>query len=79
MARLIAGSRFIGKAEVAGAEIFFFRKGTEELAVCWTKKGAVEHHFSRAPKLALGRDGEMKAITSEKIRIEEAPQYVFFS
>jgi len=79
MARLIAGSRFIGKAEVAGAEIFFFRKGTEELAVCWTKKGAVEHRFSRAPKYVLGRAGEKKEITSEKIRIEETPQYVFFS
>jgi hypothetical protein len=79
MARLIAGSRFIGKAQDAEAEIFSFRKGTAEFAACWTKTGAVDHRFSQAPKYALGRDGEKKNITSDKIRVEEAPQYVFFS
>lgn len=78
MVRLLEGSRFIGKAPDVKAEIFLFRKGEEEFAVCWTRKGAVDHRFSRTPKNILGRDGKEEKILPERIRIEETPRYVFF-
>lgn len=78
MTRLLEGSRFVGKGTDGEAEIFLFRKGEDEYAVCWTRRGEVRHSFSRRPKLVIGRDGEEKAPGSEIIRIEERPQYVFF-
>ncbi|MBN2408112.1 MAG: hypothetical protein JXE07_00120 [Candidatus Aminicenantes bacterium] len=78
MAGLLEGSRFEGTASTAGAEIFLFRKGGREFAVCWTKRGAVEHEFARAPILIVDRDGREKRPGSAKVRIEEKPQYVFF-
>lgn len=78
MVRLLEGSRFLGKAPDIEAEIFLFRKGEEEFAVCWTRKGAVDHRFSRTPKNILGRDGKERKILPDGIRIEESPQYVFF-
>jgi hypothetical protein len=78
MVRLLEGSRFIGKVKDGRAEIFLFRKGVEEFAVCWTRKGAVDYRFSQTPKFVFGRDGEEKKLLVEKIKIEETPQYVFF-
>jgi len=78
MVRLLEGSRFIGKVPNIQAEIFFFRKREEEFAVCWTKKGTVDHRFARPPKNVLGRDGKERRILPDGIRIEETPQYVFF-
>ena len=79
MVRLLEGSRFAGKVQDVGAEIFLFRKGEDEFAVCWTRKGAVDYRFFQTPKYIIGRDGEEKMLPAEKIRIEERPQYVFFS
>ena len=79
MARLLEGSRFEGKAADPAAEIFRFRGRTgDDFAVCWTRAGAVEHRFSRRPRLVIGRDGDESRPGSDKIRIEEKPQYVFF-
>lgn len=79
MARLLEDSRFEGKAPDQAAEIFLFRsRGGDEFAVCWTRAGAVEHRFSRRPRLAIRRDGEEFEPGSEKMTIEEKPQYVFF-
>jgi hypothetical protein len=78
MARLLEGSRFEGKASAVGAEIFLFRKGEREFAVCWTKSGAVEHEFARPLVQVIDRDGHEKSAKSNKIRVEEKPQYVFF-
>ena len=79
MARLLEGSRFEGKVPSAGAEIYLFRKEGREFAVCWTRQGAVDHEFSPAPRLIVGRDGEERALGSARVRIEERPQYVFTS
>jgi hypothetical protein len=79
MVRRLEGSQFMGRVQEAGAEIFLFRKGGDEFAVCWTRKGAVDYRFFQTPKHVIGRDGEEKKIAGEKIRIEERPQYVFFS
>jgi hypothetical protein len=78
MVRLLEGSRFIGKAPDMNAEIFLFRKGEEEFAVCWSRTGEVGHRFSRRPVSILGRDGKERKIPPDRIRIEETPQYVFF-
>ncbi|MFZ2054184.1 MAG: hypothetical protein WAU81_08295 [Candidatus Aminicenantales bacterium] len=78
MAGLLEGSRFEGKAPAAGAEIFLFRKGSREFAVCWTKSGAVEHEFVRAPVQIVDRDGQEQPVGPTRIWIEEKPQYVFF-
>lgn len=78
MARLLEGSRFEGKASAGGAEVFFFRKGEREFAVCWTKGGAVEHELARPPVQVIDRDGNEKPAASNKILVEEQPQYVFF-
>jgi hypothetical protein len=78
MAGLLEGSRFDGKDPAAGAEIFLFRKEGREFAVCWTRAGAVEHEFVRAPVQIVDRDGQEKPAGSARIWIEEKPQYVFF-
>jgi len=79
MARLLEGSRFEGKTADPEAEIYVFRsrKG-DEFTVCWTRAGAVDHLFSRRPRLVIGRDGDEFEPGSEKITIKEKPQYVFF-
>ncbi len=78
MVRLIEESRFEGIVPASGAEIFLFRRGSREFAVCWTRSGAVEHEFSRAPVQIVGRDGQEQPAGLTRIRIEEKPQYVFF-
>jgi hypothetical protein len=79
MTRLLEGSRFEGKAVSPAAEIYLFRAGNgDEFAVCWTRAGAVEHLFSRPPRLIIGRDGEESESGSAKITIQEKPQYVLF-
>jgi hypothetical protein len=79
MVGCLEGSRFEGKAPAAGAEIFLFRKQEREFAVCWTKSGSVEHEFVRPPVQVIDRDGRERSSSSNRIRIEEKPQYVFFS
>ncbi|OGD36288.1 MAG: hypothetical protein A2V45_13365 [Candidatus Aminicenantes bacterium RBG_19FT_COMBO_58_17] len=79
MARLLEGSRFEGKADDAGAEIYWFHKEDREFAVCWTRQGAVDHEFIPAPRQIVGRDGEERPAGSARVRIEERPQYVFTS
>lgn len=78
MAGLLEGSRFEGREPAAGAEIYLFRKGSREFAVCWTKKGIVEHRFARPPFQLADRDGRERPAGTNGIRIEEKPQYVFF-
>jgi hypothetical protein len=80
LVRFVEGSRFEGKTAGAPAEIYNFRKGSDDFAVCWTVRGAVDHIFPRAPRLVVGLDGrESPAASGSAIRIEERPQYVFFS
>ena len=78
MAGLLEGSRFEGREPAEGAEIYLFRKGSREFAVCWTKKGIVEHRFARPPIQLADRDGRERPPGAHGIRIEEKPQYVFF-
>jgi hypothetical protein len=79
LVRQVGGSRFEGKAEPAPAEIFYFRKGSEKFAVCWTVRGEVEHSFSETPRVIIGRGGDERPAGPGPIRIDERPQYVFFS
>ncbi|MGB7294068.1 MAG: hypothetical protein WBC70_00630 [Candidatus Aminicenantales bacterium] len=78
MAMLLEGSRFEGTESSAGGEVFLFQKGSREFAVCWTKTGAVEHEFNRTPVQIIDRDGREQPAGSNRIKIEEKPQYVFF-
>jgi hypothetical protein len=76
---MLEGSRFERRAPDPAAEVFLFRSRTgDEFAVCWTRAGAVDHRFSRRPRLVIGRDGDESTPASEKIWIEEKPQYVVF-
>ncbi|OGD18073.1 MAG: hypothetical protein A2W03_14480 [Candidatus Aminicenantes bacterium RBG_16_63_16] len=79
LVRHVEGSRFEGKEAGAPAEVYNFRKGSEEFAVCWTVRGEVEHVFAKAPRLVVGLDGrERPAGPGRAVRIEERPQYVIF-
>jgi hypothetical protein len=80
MAAFLEGSRFVGKTEDRAAEIFLFQKGGDDFAVCWTKRGSLEHRFTRKITSIVGRDGERKSPPrTGTIWITERPQYVFFS
>ncbi|MEW5901419.1 MAG: hypothetical protein AB1715_08170 [Acidobacteriota bacterium] len=78
LGRMLESSRFEGKAGEGRAQVFFFRRGGEEFAVCWTPGGSADYEFKRSPRLIVTRDGEERAASSAKIRIGESPQYVFF-
>jgi hypothetical protein len=77
MVRLLEGSRFLRKAEEAGAEVYWFEKAGRAFAVCWTRQGTLEHEFPSVPALIIGRDGEERPAGSARVRIMENPQYVF--
>jgi hypothetical protein len=79
MIKRLEGSRFVARVRDRDCEIFLFRRAGEEFAVCWTNKGAVDYRFSRRPRYVIGRDGRENRVPADKIRIEERPQYVFFS
>ncbi len=77
--RCIEGSRFEGKLDGSPAEVYNFRTGSDEFAVCWTLRGDVELIFPKTPRSVIGLDGrERPAGPGRAIRIEERPQYVFF-
>jgi len=77
MVRLLEGSRFQGKAQDAGAEVYWFDKAGRKFAVCWTRRGTVQHEFPQVPALIIGRDGEERPAGGARVLIEEKPQYVF--
>jgi hypothetical protein len=79
MAQLLEGSRFEGKAADARAEVFWFRKGDRQFAVCWKRQGTGEYEFSPPPRLIIGRDGEERPAGRATVPIGESPQYVFTS
>lgn len=79
MVRVLEGSRFEEKTPAAGAQVFWFRRGTRRFAVCWARRGEVQYDFPVLPGQVLGRDGEERPAGSARIRIEERPQYVFTS
>jgi hypothetical protein len=80
LVRRVEGSRFEGKEAGVPAEIYNFRKGGEDFAICWTVRGEVEHVFPRAPRLVVGLDGgESPAAPNNAVRIHERPQYVYFT
>ena len=79
LVRRVEGSRFEGKEAGAQAEVYNFRKGSEEFAVCWTVRGEVEHVFAKAPRLLVGLDGRERPAGPGPIRITENPIYVYFA
>ncbi len=80
MVRLLEGSRFLGKTRNPEAEIYLFRgRAGDEFAVCWTRRGVVDHLFPHRPRLIIDRDGGETRPVSARIRIEEKPKYVVFS
>jgi hypothetical protein len=79
LAQLLEGSRFEEKVPDSRAEVFRFRKGDRQFAVCWRRKGSVAYEFSPAARLIIGRDGEERPAGPGRVLIEERPQYVFTS
>ncbi len=72
-------SVFLHKIPDFRAEIFAFRKGKDDFAVCWTKGEACEYLFSRKVRQVLSRDGKEEASRADsKVRIDSSPRYVFF-
>jgi hypothetical protein len=78
LARELEGSVFAGKAVHPRAEIFLFRRGGEEFAVGWTRKGAAAHVFPRPVRRIMDRDGRALDGALEPVAFEESPRYVFF-
>ena len=79
MVSLLEGSVFMEKGRTSQAEIFFFSKGGESFAVCWTRGRPFEYNFLRQVRRVLTRDGEEISFQPERIKIEESPKYVFFA
>jgi len=77
MVRLLEGSRFQGKAQDAGAEVYWFDKAGRKFAVCWARRERVEYEFPQIPALIIGRDGEERPAGAARVLLEENPQYVF--
>jgi len=77
MVRLLEGSWFEGREPVREVEVFWFQKNGFRFAVCWTRRGTVDHEFSPVPRRIFGRDGEERPVGSARVRIDERPQYVF--
>lgn len=71
-------SDFLHKIPHSRAEIFFFRKGRDDFAVCWTREGACEYLFSRNVRRVVSRDGKVISRDENRIRIDSSPKYVFF-
>ena len=79
MVQVLDQSVFKGKNESGEGRFFFFSKGQDTLAVCWTTGAPFEFLFPGQVKRILGRDGLEKSFSSGRIMIEGSPIYVFFS
>jgi len=79
MVGLLDRSLFEGKSEKGEGRFFFFSKGGDSWAVCWTTGAPFDFLFPGRIKRILGRDGLEKPFSSGQIRIEGSPLYVFFS
>lgn len=71
-------SVFLKKIPHPSAEIFSFRKGKDDFAVCWTKGPACEHLFTREVVRVVSRDGKEISREDSRVRIDGSPIYVFF-
>ncbi len=81
MAKIIAGSTFIGNVENqerSGGKIFLFEKQGREFAVSWTSGAPFEHEFSKPVERIIDRDGKDLRARPGRIKIEGRPKYVFF-
>lgn len=74
----LKNSIFLEKVPHPEAFIFKFRKAGRIFAVCWTKEGIVEPHFSRQVLSVESRDGEEIALKNGCIKIGPSPRYVYF-
>ncbi|MGB8952217.1 MAG: hypothetical protein WCC06_06085 [Candidatus Aminicenantales bacterium] len=78
MVRILEGSIFIQKIKDTQAEVFLFRKGESDFAVCWTKGAPVPHEFSREVDRIVDRDGQEIPLGPDRVKMEGRPKYVFF-
>jgi hypothetical protein len=78
MIRYLEGSVFVEKADSPRAEIFYFRRGAELLAVCWTAGRPLGHVFDRPVARVVSRDGLDVTPASTRVHLEGSPCYVFF-
>ncbi len=79
MTGFLENSTFTGKMPHSRAMMFSFQRGEEDLAVCWTNDGPLEHVFERQIVRVIGRDGDEIPVKENKVRIDESPKYVFFA
>jgi len=78
MIRYLEGSVFVEKADSPRAEVFYFRRGADLLAVCWTAGRPHDYVFDRPVARVVGRDGLDVTPASPRLRLEGSPCYVFF-
>jgi hypothetical protein len=78
MIRCLEGSVFVEKADSPRAEVFYFRRGAELLAVAWTAGRPLDFAFDRPVARVVGRDGRDVIPASQRLRLEGSPCYVFF-
>lgn len=79
MVRLLDRSLFTGSSRAGEGRIFFFSRGNESWAVCWTPGRPLDYRFSSAVTKVVSRDGDEMSRPAQGIKIEGSPKYVFFS
>jgi hypothetical protein len=86
MIGVLGDATFTGKAGTRTAEIFYFEKGGQEFAVCWTNGLPLDHKFSKPVERILDTDGKdanihllsLVAAQRGRVKIDGSPKYVFF-
>ena len=58
--------------------IFFFQRGKDDFAVCWTNNNPCDHVFERRIIRVIGRDGDEIPVKNNQVKIDASPKYVFF-
>lgn len=80
MVRELEGAEFLGRADSPWAEVFRFRRGADDFAVCWTPGPPREYAFDRDIRSVMGRDGRPvgRRRAGSRLRLQGSPVYVHF-
>jgi hypothetical protein len=76
MVNCLEGTVFVKKMPHPKAQIFVFKKGQREVAVCWTADSSVAHKFSERVQKVESRDGEEIPFEDNTVRLDQSPKYV---
>jgi len=74
----LEGSTFTEKIDNSPAEVYFFSRGKENFALCWTKGPPCDYVFSRNVSRVFDREGKETPFIFDKVKITESPKYVYF-